>query len=57
MSVPVWTLRLVIRKTCRPSGSSSHAALTQAAHLQKDCTLSGIEAYFVMLLVCIINEN
>ena len=35
----------MIRKTCRPSGTSSHTALIQVAHLQKDYMPSGI-VYF-----------
>jgi hypothetical protein len=50
MSVSVWILRLVVHKTCKPSGTSSVAALTQVAHLQKGYMLSGSEVYFCDLL-------
>ena len=45
MSVLVLVLRLVIRKTRRPSGTSSQTALRQVAHLQKDYMLSGRVVY------------
>ena len=39
-------LSLGIRKTCGPSGTSSHTGLTQVAHLLIGYTLSGKEVYF-----------
>ena len=39
-------LRLGIRKTCGPSGTSSHTTLTQVVRLQKGYTLSGKDVYF-----------
>ena len=42
-------LRPGIQKTCEPSGTSSHIALTQVARLQKGYMLSGKEVYFVMI--------
>ena len=46
MSIPVLDLRLMLRKTFKPSGTSSYTALTQAAFLQKDYMLSGNVVYF-----------
>jgi hypothetical protein len=51
MSVQGSTLRLGIRKTCRPSGSSSHTALMQLARLQRDYMLSGKKSIFVVFSV------
>ena len=39
-------LRLGIRKSCGPSGTLSHIALTQVVRLQKGYTLSGKDVYF-----------
>jgi hypothetical protein len=49
MSVQVLDLSLGIRKTCGPSGTSYHSALTQVARLQKGYMLSGKEVYFVVI--------
>ena len=51
MSAQGSNLRPRVRKACGPSGTSSHPALTQVAHLQRDYMLSGREVYFVTFYV------
>jgi hypothetical protein len=46
MSVQGLDRRPRIRKTCGPSGTSSHSALTKVARLQKGYMLSGKEVLF-----------
>jgi hypothetical protein len=56
MSFPLWILRLGTRKTCRLSGISSHAALTQVTPLQRDYMLSGREVH-CRSVQCFIDET